>query len=84
VTCREFADFIAEFLDGELPETQRRQFEQHLSLCVNCARYLESYRESIALGKRAFEDRDGHLPGDVPEELVDAILRARRSASPES
>lgn len=79
MTCREFTAFIADFLDGGLPAAQRRQFEAHLERCGNCARYLESYRQSMALGKRAFDDRDADLPADVPEELVDAILRARRT-----
>jgi anti-sigma factor RsiW len=79
VTCREFTAFIADFLDGELPAAQRQQFEQHLSRCANCTRYLEGYRATIALGKLAFDDRRAEIPGDVPTELVDAILRARRA-----
>lgn len=80
MTCREFAEFIADFLDGELPATERQQFERHLGVCVNCARYLESYRQSTALGKRAFDSDDAALPSDVPEELVEAILSTRRSS----
>jgi anti-sigma factor RsiW len=78
VTCREFTAFIAAFLDGELPASGRDAFERHLQRCANCARYLESYRTAIAIGKRAFEHDDAPVPLDVPEELVDAILRARR------
>ena len=78
MTCREFTAFIAAFLDGELAASERQPFERHLGRCANCARYLESYRSAIALGKRAFEDGDGPLPADVPDDLVDAILRSRR------
>jgi hypothetical protein len=35
----------------------------------------------VKLGQRAFEDQDAALPADVPEELVEAILAARRSSS---
>jgi anti-sigma factor RsiW len=79
VTCREFADFIGDFLDGALPDPERLAFEGHLGRCANCTGYLESYRASVALGKRAFADGDAALPIDVPQELVDAILRARRA-----
>jgi anti-sigma factor RsiW len=82
VTCREFAEFIANFLDGELPPVEQQQFERHLSRCANCSRYLESYRQSTALGKRAFDDEDAEVPKDVPEELVEAILLTRRSPGP--
>ena len=77
VTCREFADFMADYLSGELHQDIRQQFDRHLGLCVNCRRYLTSYKETIALGKRALADDDSALPVDVPEELVRAILAAR-------
>jgi anti-sigma factor RsiW len=77
VTCREFADFMADYLSGELKQDLRQQFDRHLGLCVNCQRYLTSYRETIALGKRALADDDSALPVNVPEELVKAILAAR-------
>lgn len=81
MTCREFTDFIAGFIDGELPASERQPFERHLARCANCARYLESYRSAIALGKRAFEDGDAPVPAEVPDELVQAILRVRRGSS---
>ena len=80
VTCREFADFIMDYLSGELSAARRAQFEQHLSLCANCRKYLTSYEETVKLGKAAFDDDKGALPPDVPEELVKAILAARRPA----
>ena len=80
MTCRELAEFITGFLDGELPSGEREAFERHLSRCGNCARYLEGYRKSVALGKQAFASPEAPLPGDVPDELVEAIVRARRAA----
>jgi len=79
VTCREFADFMADYLSGELAPDVRQPFDHHLGLCINCQRYLASYRETVALGKQAFADADAALPADVPEELVKAILAARSS-----
>ena len=81
MTCRQFTAFIADFLAGELPAAEHDQFQQHLEVCANCARYLDGYRATIALGKRAFADHDGRLPDEVPQELVDAILRTRRPPS---
>lgn len=78
MTCREFADFIMDYVSGELPSESRAQFEHHLSLCTNCRKYLTSYEETVKLGKRAFDDDGSPLPADVPEELVQAILEARR------
>jgi anti-sigma factor RsiW len=76
MTCREFADFLDDYLAGEQPPAVRAAFEHHLELCVNCVRYLEQYRQSIALGRRAFEAPGGEVPADVPEDLIRAILEA--------
>jgi len=77
MTCREFADFIADYLTGELPPAVHAAFEHHLDVCINCRRYLKSYEETITLGRRAFEDEDALLPAVIPEELVQAILASR-------
>lgn len=81
MTCREFAEFIADYLDGELAPDTRALFERHLSRCPDCPRYLERYRQTIALGKAAFEDTSAAVPDDVPEDLVDAILSTRERSS---
>lgn len=78
VTCREFAEFMGDYLAGELSADVRTQFDDHLARCTNCRRYLTSYEESVKLGKHAFDDNGADLPADVPEELVQAILAARR------
>ena len=76
MTCREFADFIMDYLSGELSSESRAEFEYHLSLCSNCRLYLTSYEETVKLGKRAFDDEDATVPAQVPAELVKAILAA--------
>jgi anti-sigma factor RsiW len=77
VTCREFADFMGDYLAGELAAGTRSAFDRHLQLCPNCRKYLAGYAETVKLGKRAFERDDAAVPADIPEELVQAILDAR-------
>jgi anti-sigma factor RsiW len=77
VTCREFADFILDYLEGTLPADTRESFDGHLSLCANCDRYLAQYRITVESGRSVFAEPDAPLPGDVPEGLVRAILAAR-------
>jgi anti-sigma factor RsiW len=78
VTCRELADFIADYLAGALPDETQAQFERHLDACGNCVKYLDGYRTTVELGRRAFDDLDADVPAAVPEELVKAILESRR------
>jgi anti-sigma factor RsiW len=77
MTCREFTEFLATYLEGALPAEQRTLFEAHIEGCAACVRYLRSYRETMRLGRGAFTP-DEPVPDEVPEELVQAILAARR------
>ena len=78
MTCRELNDFISDYLSGVLLPSERAQFDQHLAVCPPCRRYLESYRLTIRAAKAAFTDPDKPVTDEVPAELVEAILAARR------
>ena len=77
MTCREFAEFMADYVSGELSPEVTTRFEHHLTVCPNCVAYLSNYRHTVALGRRAFADEDVDLPDEVPEDLVKAILDSR-------
>ena len=78
MTCRELVEFLAAYMDGELLEDVRLQFDEHLAACPECSAYLATYRETVKLAKDAFQEPDAPVPMDVPEGLVRAILAARR------
>jgi len=77
VKCREFVEFLMEYLDGALGEAERSVFEGHVEDCPACLNYLDTYRETVRLGCTVCSPED-EVPPDVPEELVQAILSARR------
>jgi anti-sigma factor RsiW len=78
VTCRELTAFLADYLAGELPDDQRASFHAHLAECPSCVAYMNTYQQAIRLGQAAFAPVERDVPEDVPEELVQAILSARR------
>lgn len=78
MTCREFADFIMDYMTGELPGDERALFERHLQRCPHCPEYLKQYEDSVKAGRRAFDALDDDVPVSVPDELVQAILQATR------
>jgi anti-sigma factor RsiW len=78
MNCREVVEFLMEYLSGELEADQRLAFEEHLEACPECVTYLQSYKETVKLGKAVFKKPDERVPDEVPEELVQAILAARR------
>ncbi len=79
ITCAELEAFILDYFEDRLTPFQKRVFELHLKVCADCRRYLETYRATVALGKAAFQSPDAPLPDDVPDDLVQAILAARKS-----
>ena len=78
MTCREFADFIVDYMTGELPSEERALFERHLQRCPHCPEYLKQYEDSVRAGRLAFDALDEDVPVSVPDELVQAILEATR------
>jgi predicted anti-sigma-YlaC factor YlaD len=81
MNCREFVDFLMSYLDGELESEPSRVFEEHMQLCPPCLTYLDTYRDTIRLGRFACEDAEGPPPEDAPEQLIQAILAARQQSS---
>jgi anti-sigma factor RsiW len=79
MNCREFVEFLMDYLDDTLPGRQRAVLAEHMDECPDCAVYLETYRETVRLGRRICRDPEGPVPEDVPEGLVEAILAARRA-----
>jgi len=79
ITCSEFESFILAYLEDELALRQKFVFELHLKLCRECRDYLAAYRASLQLAKGALGTEGGHLVDDVPEDLVKAVLAARKA-----
>ncbi len=80
MTCREFTDFLLDYLDGDLGLVERGAFDAHLAQCPACVTYLRAYEATIRLGKAVCTDEHDAVGDDVPEELVQAILAARARA----
>ena len=53
-------------------------YAEHLAACPSCVSYMKTYRETIRLGKLALAPTSEPVPDDIPEDLVRAILQARK------
>lgn len=76
IRCQEFLTFLDRYLSGELSAAEKLEFEHHLSVCPSCVNYLHNYRAAMQLVREACAGQD-EIPGDVPEDLVRAVLKAR-------
>jgi hypothetical protein len=82
MTCRELIRFLDDYLSDGLSPAAREKFDTHLRICRDCRNYLGSYRQSIRLGKLAYASLEDELPRDVPESLVQAILKSSAARPP--
>ncbi|MHC0430982.1 zf-HC2 domain-containing protein [Streptomyces sp. O3] len=67
VRCREVNALLSAYADGSLSPGERAAMERHFSDCPECWRYLASYQETTALGRRL---RDDTIPEDVQTRLL--------------
>ncbi|PRQ06604.1 anti-sigma factor family protein [Enhygromyxa salina] len=90
ISCREVSEFLLAYLDRELDEPARTEFERHLQLCPPCVHYLDGYRDTIALVRActradaapAEPSCESQRPKKAPPEgLIQAILSAKCRAA---
>jgi len=65
--CEKVNEFLADYVDGDLDEKMRAQFEEHMSMCKCCDHYLDQYRQTIDMTKQVDQ-----IP--VPTELAEHTL----------
>jgi len=78
MNCRECSEFILRYLEGELAAEESSSFEVHMDRCPPCRRYLDQYKLTVKAGKAACSEADDAGSGEVPEELIRAILQSRK------
>ena len=49
MTCHDYKDLMMGYLDNELSNEQKRQFEEHLTGCSECKDELEEFRKLKAI-----------------------------------
>ena len=79
MTCQRTIDeFLLKYFEGELSSDERILFESHLAICPPCEHYVQTYRQTVQLGKAVMASREEPLSANVPEEVVEAIVAASR------
>jgi anti-sigma factor RsiW len=79
--CRECVEFLIDYLEGELPAEQAAAFQEHLELCPPCVEYVATYQRTIEVGRICCH-HEQQSPPDMPEPLVQAILKSLRGSGP--
>jgi anti-sigma factor RsiW len=73
MTCRDVAQFLMAYTEGELAPAAKSSFDAHLAQCSSCVRYVQHYRRTVAMAQAS---------GQSAEELAvpPGVLRAIREA----
>lgn len=79
ITCREFNDFIYDYVEGVLSEKQIVLFRRHMRLCPMCRNFLKTYVATYKIKGEVFPYDDIDVPDDVPQDLINAIMDVKQS-----
>ena len=74
LVCQQVVELVTDYLEGALPEADRRRFERHLAGCPHCTEYLAQMRETIRLAGRVTAD---DLTPAMRTDLTDLYRRWR-------
>ena len=75
ITCREFEEFLSDYVEGRLTEQQLKLFNRHMAVCPDCRTSLAAYLKAVEMGKAVCaEDEKDHIFDRAPQALIEAIL----------
>jgi anti-sigma factor RsiW len=80
LVCQQAVELVTDYLEGALPEKDRRRFEAHLAQCPHCAEYLAQMRTTISLTGAVTAD---DLSPRAQDDLI-ALFRQYRSGKDET
>jgi anti-sigma factor RsiW len=70
IPCKEFVEWVTDYLEDKLPTHERKLFEAHLTQCSGCPHYLEQMRITIRTAGKLSEDLT-ELEPQARKELLD-------------
>lgn len=71
LVCQQLVERVTDYLEGDLDPRARLAVEEHLSVCGDCAGYVEQVRHMLAL-------TSGSMPEPVPDAMLDVLLHRYR------
>jgi hypothetical protein len=76
ITCRQLVELASDYLERALAAEDTELFEQHLTYCEGCERYVDEIRRTIGIGGRLRQDE---VPAETLERLMGDFREERSS-----
>lgn len=65
-TCRAIVDVLCDYLEGELPPEEERDFDSHMADCPPCVSFLKTYKKTTEICRSL-------SPEEIPPELKERL-----------
>jgi anti-sigma factor (TIGR02949 family) len=75
LACTEEVELITDYLEGALPDADRRRLEAHLETCPGCTEYLEQMK-TVAGSLRDL--REESIPPELRGSLIASFREIRK------
>ena len=62
LACGEVITFLFEYLEDEVADGRRSEFDRHLAICTSCRNYLATYRETLLLLRHSEAIDEAEIP----------------------
>jgi uncharacterized protein (DUF2267 family) len=71
-TCKQITDLVFDYLNDKLSPNVKRDFEQHLQICLDCVNFLNTYKKTVSVTRSI-------RPKEIPPRVRKNILNFLRS-----
>jgi len=71
IDCQQTVDLLVEYIDGDLEEQKAQRLEHHLDGCPSCVEFVESYRKTGVLCRKA-------LAVEMPQQVKSRLFEFLR------
>jgi anti-sigma factor (TIGR02949 family) len=68
--CNDALKHLVDYLEGDLSDADEDELEEHFQHCSPCMRFLESYKSTGKICKRALERQ---MPASMKKSLLDFL-----------
>jgi hypothetical protein len=75
IECRQIADLLADYLDGNLPKRMVELIEWHIEGCGPCVAFVNTYRGTIKATRTLQQT-------EIPSELKKRLLAVLKTSGP--
>ena len=80
-TCKQMTDLVFDYLNDKLSPNVKRDFQQHLRICPDCVKFLNTYKKTVSVTRSI---RPEGIPPRVKNNILNFLRRRVRKSGTSS